>query len=71
MLQLATLLLLTLVGWRTGLNGIFYGTVLAAGALFIYQQKLIARRQRELCFKAFLNNNWVGLLLFIGVALSL
>lgn len=71
MLQLAALLLLTLVGWRTGLNGIFYGTVLAAGALFIYQQKLIARRQRELCFKAFLNNNWVGLLLFIGVALSL
>ena len=43
---------------------------LAAGVLFIYQQKLIANREREACFKAFLNNNYVGLVLFLGLAVS-
>nr|WP_083772853.1 4-hydroxybenzoate octaprenyltransferase [Erwinia tasmaniensis] len=71
LLQLATMILLAWVGRQLALNGIFYVTILAAGALFIYQQKLIAQRQRELCFKAFLNNNWVGLVLFIGVALGI
>lgn len=70
LLQLASLALLAAVGMIMKLNGAFYGAVLLAGALFVYQQKLISRRQRELCFKAFLNNNYVGLVLFIGVALN-
>ena len=36
----------------------------------VYQQYLIKDRVRELCFKAFLNNNWFGLVLFIGVMLD-
>ncbi len=41
-----------------------------ATALAIYQQKLIASWQRDLCFKAFLNNNILGFILFIGILLS-
>ncbi|MCE9679923.1 4-hydroxybenzoate octaprenyltransferase [Shewanella sp. AS1] len=33
-----------------------------------YQQKLIFGRERAPCFKAFLNNNWAGLALFIGLS---
>jgi 4-hydroxybenzoate polyprenyltransferase len=62
---------MALVGWRLQLNGVFYWSVLVAGIFFVHQQKLIARRQRELCFKAFLNNNWVGFTLFVGVILGI
>ena len=43
--------------------------LVAAGALFIHQQWLIRHRQRQACFEAFLNNNWVGMVIFAGVAL--
>ncbi|WP_034911438.1 4-hydroxybenzoate octaprenyltransferase [Erwinia sp. 9145] len=70
LLQLSTLLLMTLIGWRLALGGIYYVAVLLAGLLFIRQQKIIATRDRDACFRAFLNNNYVGLILFVGVALS-
>jgi 4-hydroxybenzoate polyprenyltransferase len=35
--------------------------------LFLYQQMLIKDRDRTLCFKAFLNNNYVGLVLALGI----
>ncbi len=69
-LQVAVLALMVAIGYLNQLNGAFYGAVAAAGVLFIYQQKLIANREREACFKAFLNNNYVGLVLFLGLAVS-
>jgi 4-hydroxybenzoate polyprenyltransferase len=41
-----------------------------ATALAIYQQKLITSWQRDLCFKAFLNNNMLGFILFVGILLN-
>ncbi|MGZ8238395.1 MAG: 4-hydroxybenzoate octaprenyltransferase, partial [Methylobacter sp.] len=35
--------------------------------LSAYQQKLIFRREKTLCFKAFLNNNWFGIAVFSGL----
>lgn len=70
LLQLAALGLMALVGISLHLNGAFYWSLLLAGGLFVHQQKLIAGRERELCFQAFLNNNYVGLVLFIGVLLN-
>ncbi|MBB1199247.1 4-hydroxybenzoate octaprenyltransferase [Enterobacteriaceae bacterium 89] len=70
LLQIAVLALMATVGWLSGLNWEFYWSVFVAGALFIYQQKLIKDRERDACFKAFLNNNYVGLVLFIGLAMS-
>ncbi len=70
LLQLAMLSLLVLVGYLINLGGIYYWSLLLTGTLFIYQQKLIAGRERELCFQAFLNNNYVGLVLFLGIFFS-
>lgn len=47
----------------------FIGLALAS-CLLVYQQKLIQLRGREECFKAFLNNHYVGFLIFLGLALS-
>ncbi len=70
LLQLVMLLILMLVGQMMNLGGIYYWSLLLAGALFIYQQKLISGRERTLCFQAFLNNNYVGLVLFLGIFFS-
>ncbi|WNI77270.1 4-hydroxybenzoate octaprenyltransferase [Enterobacter ludwigii] len=69
-LQVAVLALMVTMGYLNGLNWAFYWAVLVAGMLFVYQQKLIAKREREACFKAFMNNNYVGLVLFLGLAMS-
>lgn len=44
----------------------FAGVVIAAG-LFAWQQKLVIKRDRDGCFKAFLNNNWVGVAILAGL----
>ncbi|WON76630.1 4-hydroxybenzoate octaprenyltransferase [Serratia sp. UGAL515B_01] len=69
-LQFITLLLMLCVGLMMDLGGAFYWSLLLAGMLFIHQQKQIVSRDRDACFRAFLNNNYVGLVLFIGIALS-
>ena len=46
------------------------GCVLALG-LIGYQYRLIAQRSRAGCFQAFLNNHWIGCVLFCGLALDL
>lgn len=69
-LQACVLVLMAVIGWLNGLHWEFYWSILIAGALFVYQQKLIRNRERGPCFQAFLNNNYVGLVLFIGLAMS-
>ena len=64
------LALMAIIGELNGLGWGYYWSILVAGALFVYQQKLIANREREACFKAFMNNNYVGLVLFLGLAMS-
>ncbi|OBU09462.1 4-hydroxybenzoate polyprenyltransferase [Photobacterium aquimaris] len=69
-LQLATIMLLIAIGGILQLSQGYYWALLVASALFVYQQMLIQSRQREQCFKAFLNNNYVGMVIFIGISLS-
>ncbi len=66
-LQLFMLMLLVLVGKMQALDGFYYLGLLAAAGLFIYQQRLIFHRDKAACFRAFLNNNWVGIVIFIGL----
>ncbi len=65
-LQLVILGLLIWIGRLQQLGGFYYAGVLAGAALFVYQQKLIFHRDKRNCFKAFLNNNWFGLVVFLG-----
>ncbi len=69
-LQVVVVLSLLIVAAREELGWIFNLSVLITIALFSYQQWLIKERKTEQCFKAFLNNNWVGLVVFIGILLS-
>lgn len=65
--QVAVLAVLVLAGRQAGL-GVFYDAATALSALlFLYQQHLIRDREPAACFKAFLNNNWVGALMFVGI----
>jgi len=66
-LQFLCILALALAGNRFGLGLIYQSSLLIAGALFIYQQYLIRNREPEACFRAFLNNNWVGMVIFFGI----
>ncbi|MCX7086554.1 MAG: 4-hydroxybenzoate octaprenyltransferase [Methylococcales bacterium] len=69
-LQVIIVGLLLLVGHLKLLGGAYYTGVLIAAGLSVYQQKLIFKRDKALCFKAFLNNNWFGLAVFVGMVLD-
>lgn len=71
LLQAATLGLLLKAGHQLGLNEWFYLACLLAALLACYQQYLLKDRNRELCFKAFLNNNHFGAVIFAGLAFGL
>ena len=66
-LQLIIIGLLIIVGQMKYLSWPYYGGILVATGLFVYQQKLIFYRDKSQCFKAFLNNNWFGMVVFIGL----
>ena len=69
-LQIMTLCALMLVGNRFELGGFYSLGLAVAAGLFIYQQWLIRFRARAACFKAFLNNNWVGVAVFAGIVMD-
>lgn len=48
----------------------YYAGLIVAAGLIAYQYTLIRNRDRALCFKAFLHNNWVGMAVFAGIALD-
>jgi 4-hydroxybenzoate polyprenyltransferase len=69
-LQIIILMLLVAVGQLQQLSWLYYSSVLIAAGFFGYQQKLIFHRDKEKCFKAFLNNNGFGLVIFVGLFLD-
>jgi 4-hydroxybenzoate polyprenyltransferase len=69
-LQLAALGGLGLVGWISGLGHWYWAGLAVAAALAAHQQFLIRNREPAACFRAFLNNNLLGLALFAGLALD-
>jgi 4-hydroxybenzoate polyprenyltransferase len=69
-MQLMTLFALWLAGRELQL-GFWFGLGLAVAAMFaLYQQFLIRNREPDGCFDAFLNNNYFGMAVFIGIALE-
>ncbi|WP_025823597.1 4-hydroxybenzoate octaprenyltransferase [Shewanella marina] len=65
--QLAALFCFIQAGWAAE-RGLVYALGLLTFIGFgLYQQKLIADRERQPCFKAFLNNNWAGMALFVAL----
>ena len=68
--QLIVILILALVGRQAELGGYYFGGLVLAASLFVYQQYLIRDRQPAGCVAAFMNNNWFGLVVFLGLALD-
>ena len=71
LLQGLLTLILVLVGLSAELGAVYQVGVAAATALFAYQQYLIRDRSRAGCFRAFLNNNVYGGVVFAGLVISL
>ena len=69
-LQVMMLFALYLIGEQAQLGETYMVAIAIAAALMIYHQYLIRYRQPALCINAFLNNNWLGAAVFIGIVAS-
>ena len=69
-MQLMMILSLVLAGRSMHFGGWYQAGVLAAALLFLWQQWLIRKREPAGCLRAFLNNQYVGLAVFVGILLE-
>lgn len=70
LLQLLFIVMLVIVGLLYRMQLPFYLAIIVVFCFFAYQQWLIKDRIPSQCFRAFTNNNWVGLAIYIGIVLS-
>jgi len=68
--QALVLLTMVLVGRVLELGGIYYCGLVLASLLVIYQLYIIRNREPLQCIRAFLNNHYLGMIVFIGVVLD-
>ncbi|HFC53727.1 MAG TPA: 4-hydroxybenzoate octaprenyltransferase [Gammaproteobacteria bacterium] len=69
-IQAMMFLALFLAGALVPMGAFYYMGVTVAIGLALYQQELIKERDRDRCFEAFLNNNWLGMVIFIGIVVD-
>ena len=69
-LHVATLVLLAVFGGMNDMSWHYYLGLLLASGFAIYQQYLCRDGRPERCFQAFLNNNWFGAMVFMGIVLG-
>jgi 4-hydroxybenzoate polyprenyltransferase len=65
-----TLAALWLAGQEANLGVWYRGGLVAAAILFVYELWLIRGREPAACFRAFNNNHYVGIAIFVGIALD-
>ncbi len=75
-MAIATMQLFIVVLWITlgilhRLTVGYFIAVIFAVCLFIKQLYLMRDKNPKLCFKAFINNQWVGFIIFLGIAIPL
>jgi 4-hydroxybenzoate polyprenyltransferase len=69
-MQAMMLFALVLAGRSMHFGPWYDAGIVAAGMLFLYQQWLIRKREPAGCLKAFFNNNYVGMVIFVGILLQ-
>lgn len=67
LMQLLVIVCLILIGMNAKLSWAYYAGVSVGLGFFIYQQALIKHRFADRCFFAFLNNQYFGLVIFLGI----
>lgn len=70
-LQIALLGLLVIIGNMAALSWPYYVGLAVGAGLFLYQQWLTRDAEPQAGFQAFLNNNWFGAAIFVGIFASL
>ena len=70
LLQVMFIAAMWLAGRQFDLGLPYYLALVGASLLFAWQQILTSDRQPEPCFKAFVNNQWVGALAFVGIVFA-
>lgn len=70
LLQVGFLLLMLAAGVQFDLGFYYHLGLVGAAVLCVYHQYLIRERCPAACFTAFLHNNWVGAVIFAGIALD-
>jgi 4-hydroxybenzoate polyprenyltransferase len=68
-LQLLMLVALVFIGTRAALGGWYYASLVLSAMLMGYHQWLARDRQPPGCFRAFLHNHYIGMVIFIGIVL--
>lgn len=68
--QIGYLVSLIALGRVASLGGLYWASVVLAGAMLASHQWLIAERNPHACFQAFLSNHWVSFVVLLGVAAS-
>lgn len=71
LLQLGFLGLLAFAGWRVALGWPYYAGLAFAALFAAHQLWRVRHRERAACFAAFLGNNRIGALVFLGLAAAL
>ena len=66
----ATLGILAWVGWSVQRGIFFYAGLAVAGGMMLRHYFWIRGRERMPCFRAFMDNNWVGAAIFAGIFLD-
>ena len=66
-LKILMIVLLVLLGLNLQFTWPWFTGVAVAASLFAWQQYRVTDRDRDACFKAFLNNNWVGVAIWVGL----
>ncbi|PKO46705.1 MAG: 4-hydroxybenzoate octaprenyltransferase [Betaproteobacteria bacterium HGW-Betaproteobacteria-4] len=66
----ATLGIIGWIGWTLHLGLAFYAGLVVAANIMAVHYTWIRGRERMPCFKAFLHNNWVGAVIFVGIAVD-
>lgn len=62
---------LVLIGRQMALGAAYWAGLGVAGLFVGYQFAIGRSRARDACFRAFLNNHWVGMAVFAGLAVAL
>lgn len=62
-----TLALLAGIGINREMGVLYYAGLVGAAALMVFHHRLIRTRDRDGCFRAFNQNNWVGAAIFAGM----
>ena len=66
-LMLLMILMLIALGLWLELSWPWFVAILISAVLFTRQLVMVRERDRDACFHAFLNNNWVGISVFVGL----